>query len=78
MGMGMPRGPSGRVVVQLDVTLKKELHATLAREGSTLKEWLTRVATEYIQTCNHLNKRVTPTGDWADRCSAGGRDVEGA
>jgi hypothetical protein len=40
----MARGPSGRVVVEVDPHLKRELHAALAADGITLKDWfLTRV-----------------------------------
>ena len=44
----MPRGKSGKVVVELDPALKQDLYAELAREGLTLKEWLTGQAQIYI------------------------------
>ena len=40
----MPRGPSGRIVVELNPALKREFHAALAADGITLKDWfLSRV-----------------------------------
>lgn len=42
------RGESGRVVVELDPDLKRRLHGALAREGVTLKRWLTGLAEQYI------------------------------
>ncbi len=41
-------GNSGRVVVEVDPTLKKELYATLIREGLTLKDWFVKSAEVYL------------------------------
>jgi len=35
----MDRGPSGRLVVDIDPALKQEIHSRLAAEGRTLKDW---------------------------------------
>ena len=40
----MARGESGRVVIEIDPLLKRELYAALARSGSTLKDWFVRNA----------------------------------
>lgn len=32
-------GASGRVVIEIDPALKRELHSILARKGMTLKDW---------------------------------------
>ena len=45
----MPRGRSGRIVVEVERELKGRLHATLALEGLTVKEWFVEHATEYVQ-----------------------------
>lgn len=45
----MPRGASGRVVVELDQSLKRQLYSVLAEEGLTLKEWVTREAERHIR-----------------------------
>jgi len=44
----MPKGPSGRVVIEIDPQIKKRLHAVLECEGRTLKDWFLHNAKEYI------------------------------
>jgi hypothetical protein len=44
----MSRGPSGRLVVELEPTLKQQLYSALALDGMTFKDWLTRQAEHYI------------------------------
>ena len=46
----MPRGRSGRIVVEVERELKGRLHATLALDGLTVKEWFVERATDYVQT----------------------------
>ena len=50
----MARGPSGRVVIEMDPELKRELHAALVADGSTLKEWF------ISQARLHLRARREP------------------
>ena len=45
----MPRGKSGRIVVEVERELKGRLHATLALEGRTVKEWFVERATDYVE-----------------------------
>lgn len=44
----MPRGPSGRIVFEIDAGLKKELHAAVALEGRSLKDWFMETARAYV------------------------------
>lgn len=44
----MARGPSGRIVVFLEPALKRDLHAALAADDSTLKDWVEAQATAYL------------------------------
>ena len=44
----MPKGQSGRVVIEVDPTLKRRLYSALAIENSTLKDWFISTATEYL------------------------------
>lgn len=44
----MSRGPSGRIVVQVDPALKKRLHAALTLDGMTLKDWFRKQAETYL------------------------------
>ena len=41
-------GNSGRVVVEVDPMLKKELYASLMRDGLTLKDWFVKSADNYL------------------------------
>lgn len=43
----MARGDSGRIVIEVDPALKRELYAALALSGSTLKDWFVRSAQSY-------------------------------
>lgn len=44
----MSRGPSGRIVVEIEPQLKRGLYAELSRNGMTLKDWLVAQAQRYI------------------------------
>lgn len=44
----MPKGESGRVVIEMDPALKRQLYSALAIEGSTLKDWFVNAANAYI------------------------------
>lgn len=46
----MSRGTSGRVVVEIDPQLKRELYAELIREGRTLKDWFIDRAERYVES----------------------------
>jgi len=50
----MSIGNSGRVVVEVDPDLKKALHATLMRDGLTLKEWFVKSAETYLTHTSQL------------------------
>ncbi len=51
----MSRGSSGRVVVEIEPKLKRELYATLAKEGLTLKDWFIASAQKYIASRQQLD-----------------------
>lgn len=44
----MSIGDSGRVVIEVDVTLKHGLHKMLKEEGLSMKEWFVRNAESYL------------------------------
>jgi hypothetical protein len=55
----MARGPSGRIVVEVDPVLKRELHAALAADGVTLKDWfLIRVRSFVTERRKPSSQRV--------------------
>lgn len=45
----MARGPSGRVVIEIEPDLKKHLYTTLAAQGLTLKDWFINSAEACIR-----------------------------
>lgn len=46
----MPVGKSRRVVIDVDdLRLKRRLYSALAEDGSSLKEWFTLQASEYLE-----------------------------
>lgn len=55
----MPKGASGRVVVEAGADLKRRLYGVLEREGLTLKDWFVRAAEDHID--EHQQPRLLPT-----------------
>jgi hypothetical protein len=44
----MARGPSGRLVIEVDPHLKRDLHSALAADGTSLKHWFLSCVREYF------------------------------
>ena len=44
----MAQGESGRIVIEVDPHLKRQLYSALASDGSTLKAWFLEAARSYI------------------------------
>lgn len=44
----MSQGPSGRIVVEIDSSRKRQLYARLSEDGLTFKEWLLRHVDAYV------------------------------
>ncbi len=51
----MSRGPSGRIVVEIEPQLKRGLYAELSRNGLTFKDWLVAQASRFIQESQQPN-----------------------
>lgn len=51
----MSIGSSGRIVIEVEPELKRELYAYLTRDGLTLKEWFLQEARTYLATTNQLS-----------------------
>jgi hypothetical protein len=49
----MARGSSGRIVVDMDPQIKGLLHARLAEEGLTLKDWFMHHVGSYLEDRSH-------------------------
>ena len=46
--------PSGRIMVEVEPELKRELHSALVKDGQTLKDWFMKRAEEYVRESQHL------------------------
>lgn len=55
----MSIGSSGRIVIEVEPEVKRQLYATLAREGMTLKDWFLREAQNYMQTATQMPLDLT-------------------
>ena len=44
----MSTGDSGRIVIEVEPTLKRRLYSALAMESSTLKDWFILCAESYL------------------------------
>lgn len=44
----MARGPSGRLVVDVDPEFKRQLHSALAAEGLSFKDWVLRQSRAFL------------------------------
>lgn len=51
----MSVGPSGRIVIEVELGLKRELHSALIKDGKTLKDWFVKRAEEYVRGGQQLN-----------------------
>jgi len=50
----MARGKSGRIVIEVDPKLKKDLYLALEKKGLTLKDWFIMQAETYIKEHDQL------------------------
>lgn len=48
----MPRGKSGRIVLEVDPEEKQYLYEALEKDGLTLKDWFLGQARHYLQNHN--------------------------
>ncbi len=67
----MSIGTSGRIVIEVEREIKRELYSALSREGMTLKEWFLKSANSYISDRTQiplpLLMSADPTGDVSER-----------
>ncbi|MGA3114468.1 MAG: hypothetical protein ABSF90_08560 [Syntrophobacteraceae bacterium] len=57
----MARGPSGRIVLEIDPALKRELYSALIKNGITLKDWFVHQAERYLHSSP---QQLTISGFW--------------
>lgn len=48
----MPRGKSGRIVLEVDPIQKQDLYDALGQDGLTLKDWFLNQASKYLVNRN--------------------------
>jgi hypothetical protein len=53
----MAKGGSGRVVMEIDPKLKKELYSALALEEKTLKDWFIGQAEDFLRKKKSLDPK---------------------
>ena len=46
----MSIGNSGRIVIEVEPELKRQLYSALAKDGMTLKQWFLNNASSYLDT----------------------------
>jgi len=50
----MSIGSSGRVVLEIEPELKKELYSALAMDGMNMKQWFLKQVSEYMENREQL------------------------
>lgn len=50
----MARGKSGRIVIEVDPKVKKDLYRALADKDLTLKDWFLQQTEEYLKSRDQL------------------------
>ena len=55
----MSVGSSGRIVIEIEPGLKKELYDSLKKDGMNLKEWFLARAHDYLADNNQLSLPLT-------------------
>ena len=53
----MSVGSSGRIVIEIEPDLKRQLYAALDKEGVTLKEWFLKNADTYLHDSLQLSMK---------------------
>ena len=51
----MPKGNSGRLVIEIDPELKSELYEALQQEGLTMKDWFLQNTDEFLKNRSQLS-----------------------
>jgi hypothetical protein len=51
----MAVGPSGRIVIEVDPELKRELYSCLASDRLSLRQWFLESAQQYLATRRQLS-----------------------
>lgn len=52
----MARSKSGRIVIEIDPTLKKDLYLALEKNQTNLKEWFIKKAEDFVLNQKDINE----------------------
>ena len=58
----MAKGDSGRVVVEIDPDLKRQLYSALAIDSLTLKDWFIAAAESFVAERSRKSSRAVTKG----------------
>ena len=58
----MAVGKSGKVIIEMDPDLKRQLYAALSLEGITMKDWFLQNAAYYIESQGQLRFPLETVG----------------
>ncbi len=63
----MSIGSSGRIVLEIDPNLKKEIYSSLAMDGMNMKQWFLKQVTEYLDNREQLPLELVNNEDRSAR-----------
>lgn len=63
----MSIGSSGRIVIEVETDIKRELYSALSRDGMTLKEWFLESANSYISNRAQISLPLLPSAAGAGK-----------
>lgn len=64
----MSIGSSGRIVIEIDPDLKRQLYSVLVQDGMSLKSWFLNEANLYLSTRQDSEKIVVKASDLNVEC----------
>lgn len=73
----MSIGTSGRIVIEVETDIKRELYSVLSREGLTLKDWFLKSAQSYISHRTQMSLPLTTNAERHDESQLMGRPKNG-
>jgi hypothetical protein len=59
----MAKGNSGRIVIDVDAAMKRDLYAALARDGLTMRGWFIQNAGKYMSEHVQRSFAFSPGGE---------------
>ena len=59
----MSRGSSGRIVIEIDPEIKKELYSALAKDGMNLKQWFLQNVDTFLSNQSQLSLSLVVDND---------------